>query len=96
MFDKSIIPNGFLQSIQAGLLTTIHNNELIIINKPAKVPSQLVPTKSLFRKAGSTKLTLEWIVKDMNKYNKYLIPSMSLMLDNCCELYLRSNNTFCV
>ncbi len=93
MFDKSIIPNGFLQSIQAGLLTTINNNELIIINKPAKVPSQLVPTKSLFRKAGSTKLTLEWIVKDMNKYNKYLIPSMSLMLDNCCELYLRSNNT---
>jgi hypothetical protein len=59
VFDKSIIPNGFLQSIQAGLLTTINNNELIIINKPAKVPSQLVPTKSLFRKAGSTKLTSE-------------------------------------
>jgi hypothetical protein len=39
---------------------------------------------------------LEWIIKDMNKYNKYLIPSMSLMLDNCSELYLRSNNTFCV
>jgi hypothetical protein len=95
VFNKSIIPNGFLQSTRAGLLTTINNNELIIINKPAEVPSQLVPTKSLSRKAESTKLTLEGIVKDVNKYNKYLIPSMSLMLDNCCELYLRSNNTFC-
>jgi len=86
----------FCKSTQAGLLTTINNNEFIIINKPAKVPSQLVPNKSLSKKAESTKLTLEWIVKDVNKYNKYLIPSMSLMLDNCCELYLRSNNTFCV
>jgi hypothetical protein len=87
---------GFCKSTQVGLLTTINNNEFIIINKPVKVPSQLVPTKSLSKKAESTKLTLEWIVKDMIKYNKYLIPSMSLMLDNCCELYLRSNNTFCV
>jgi len=94
VFDKSIIPNGFLQSTQVGLLTTINNNELIIINKPVEVPSQLVPTKSLSRKAKSTKLTLEWIVKNMNNYNKYLIPSISLMLENCCELYLRSNNTF--
>jgi len=53
---------GFCKSTQAGLLTTINNNEFIIINKPAKVPSQLVPTKSLSKKAESTKLTLEWIV----------------------------------
>jgi len=95
VFDKSIIPNGFLQSTEVGLLTIINNNELIIINKLIEVPSQLVPTKSLSRKAESIKLTLEWIVKNMNKYNKYLIPSISLMLENCCELYLRSNNTFC-
>jgi hypothetical protein len=58
VFDKSIIPNGFLQSIRAGLLTTINNNELIITNKPAKVPFTTCSNKIIIQKSWKYKANL--------------------------------------